>query len=157
MDQEPIPGTAPTPAKKGLFAPKTPPPAPESAGASDKLNILASRVRVSEQRTSEIRNKILMIEHNMLTNHKKALTEIKSLQTQIMEMKHSMTAVQDRIITVIKELRLMASKEDVGVMKRYVELWNPMKFVSVDQVDRIIDEKLGKRRELPPPNYDSPS
>lgn len=149
---------APAPAKKGFFAAKTPPPMADISGMTEQINAMAARVRIGEERYGELRKKLLLIEQNMLSNHKKALTEIKSLQTDLIEMKRTMQAVEDRIIMVIKELRLTARKEDIDVMKRYLELWNPVKFITYDQVDKIIDEKLGKpETETLPPNYDSPS
>jgi len=86
------------------------------------------------------------------------MEEIKSLRSDFTEMKRTIQHVEDRIITVIKELRLMASKENVDVIKRYIELWNPVKFVSQDQVEKMIEEKMSKPEEKPLPghNYDSP-
>ena len=147
----------PEPAKKGLFSPKAPPPAPDVSGMTEKLNAMAARLRVGEERNSEIRKKLLVVEQNMLSNHKRAITEIKALQSDILEMKRTMHAVEDKIITVIKEIRLMAPREDVDVLKRYIDLWNPVNFVSQDQVLKMIDEKLGKHQEDKPPRYDSPS
>ncbi len=152
---------APTPAqpaKKGLFAAKTPPPMPDISGMTEQINAMSARVRIGEERYGELRKKLLLIEQNMLGNQKKAMMEIKTLQTDLMEMKHTIQAVEDRIIMVIKELRLTARKEDVDVMKRYLELWDPVKFITHDQVEKIIDEKLGKNEEPElKPNYDSPS
>jgi len=99
-----------------------------------------------------------VIEQNMLSNHKKAMNEIKSLQSDFTEMRRTIQAVEDKIITIIKELRLTARKEDVDVLKRYLELWDPVKFITSDQVERIIDEKLGRPEPIgQKPNYDSPS
>ena len=146
------------PAKRGLFAAKTPPPAPDIGGMTEQINTMAARVRIGEERYGELRKKMLLVEQNMLSNNKKAMTEIKSLQTDLMEVKRTMQAVEDRIITIIKEIRLTARKEDIDIMKRYLELWNPVKFITHDQVEKIIDEKLGKPEEQRiPPNYDSPS
>ena len=152
---------APNPAgppKKGLFTAKTPPPMPDVSGMTDQINAMAARVRIGEERYSELRKKLLVVEQNMLTNHKKAMSEIKALQTDIIELKRAIQTVEDRIITIIKELRLTARKEDIDIMKRYLELWDPVKFVTHDQVEKIIDEKLCKPEEQRiPPNYDSPS
>ncbi len=149
---------APAPAKKGLFAAKTPPQIPDISGMTEQINSMAARVRIGEERYGELRKKLLLIEQNMLSNNKKALTEIKSLQTDLIEMKRTMQAVEDRIIMVIKELRLTARKEDIDIMRRYLDLWNPVKFITHDQVEKIIDEKLGQSEEPElKPNYDSPS
>ncbi len=150
--------TPAAPAKKGFFAGKTPPPMPDISGMTEQINSMAARVRIGEERYGELRKKLLLIEQNMLSNNKKAMMEIKSLQTDLLEMKRTTQAVEDKIIMVIKELRLTARKEDIDIMKRYLELWNPVKFITHDQVDKIIDEKLGKPEEQRiPPNYDSPS
>ncbi|HLF55015.1 MAG TPA: hypothetical protein VI612_04815 [Candidatus Nanoarchaeia archaeon] len=135
------------------------PSLPEMAPSSEQLNTIMARVRVSEERYGELRKKLLLVEQNMLGNHKKAMSEIKSLQAEINEVKRTMLAVEDRIITVIKEIRLTARKEDVDVLKRYLELWDPVKFITSEQVEKIIDEKLGRHKnevDEPPPRYDSP-
>ena len=80
----------------------------------------------------------------MLVHSKKANTDIKAIDSEMTEIKHSITEIEDRIITIIKELKLTAKKEDVGVMKRYVELWDPMRFVTRETVEKIVKEILGK-------------
>ncbi|MEM3154046.1 MAG: hypothetical protein QW165_00565 [Candidatus Woesearchaeota archaeon] len=146
----------PIPAKSAFGAPKQ---AIEHdiSGTTEQLNLMAARVRISEERYSELRKKLLLVEQNMLSNHKKAMAEIKLLQNDVTEMRRTIQAVEDKIITIIKELRLAARKEDIDVMKRYLELWDPVKFVTADRIEKIIDEKLGKHEETEKPNYDSPS
>lgn len=130
----------------GLFGkPKEPAsPSPAVSELTDKINNLAARLRISEERYGELRKKLTLIEQNMLVHSKKANTDIKAIDSEMTEIKHSITEVEDRIITIIKELRLTAKKEDVGVMKRYVELWDPTQFVTRDTVEKIIKEILGK-------------
>jgi len=145
------------------LGPPLPPPAKQQAKPrmdvpSEQLNAIAARVRISEERYGELRKMLLVVEQNMISNHKKAMNEVKSLQNEFNEIKRTISAVEDKIITIIKELRLTARKEDIDVLKRYLELWDPVKFITNEQVEKIIDEKLG--RGLPPehepPRYDSP-
>ena len=148
--------TAPEPAKQGFFTQKTPQTAPDSA-MTEQVNLMAARMRVGEERYSELRRKSLVVEQNMLSNNKKAMTEIKSLQDEINELRRTMQAIEDKIITIIKELRLTARKEDIDIMKRYLDLWDPVKFITNEQVEKIVDEKLGKNEREKPPSYDSPT
>ncbi len=157
MPEETFAPAPPEPAKKGMFGGKQPPAMPDISGMTEQVNMMAARVRIGEERYSELRKKLLVVEQNMLSNQKKFVTEIKSLQTEMNEFKRTIQAVEDKIITIIKELRLTARKEDIDVMKRYLDLWNPVKFITSQQVERIIDEKLGKNEETLKPNYDSPS
>ncbi len=138
FQQESLP---PPPKRKGLFSPKEHAPIVD-AGPTSQLNSLSARVRISEERYVELRKKMLVIEQNMLSNHKRAITELKTLNSEITEMKRTIDLIEDRIITVIKELKLSAKKEEVQVLKRYIDLWNPVQFVSVQHVEKMIDEKL---------------
>ena len=50
-----------------------------------------------------------------------------------------------RIITeVISELKNSARKTDLDVFKRYIDMWNPLNFVTENTVEKLIDEKLKK-------------
>jgi len=145
-------GIAPAPPqKKGIFggSKPAPGPSPEVMGLTEQINGLAARIRVSEERFNELRKKMLFIEQNMLSNHKKAIGELKVSNEEIDELRHKLVDVEDRIITVIKELRLTARKSDMDVMKRYIELWDPVKFVTADFAEKIarevVDERLGQK------------
>jgi hypothetical protein len=143
------------PPKKGLFGGSKPAPAPsaELMGFNEQINGLAARIRVSEERFNEMRKKMLFIEQNMLNNHKKALGDLKTANSEIDELRHKLEEVEERVITVIKELRLTARKSDMDVMKRYIELWDPVKFVTADFAEKIakevVDERLGPEQKKP--------
>lgn len=157
----------PEPLPQPPKAPEPKQPIEAPSDTNEQLNLLRARQRVGEERYSELRKKLLLIENNMLANQKRALSDVKSLQTELNELKRTIQSAEDKIITIIKELRLTARREDIDVMKRYLELWDPVRFVSVDQVEKIIAEKLGGHEEehhetkdtslVKKPNYDSPS
>ncbi len=126
--------------------------------AVEQMNVVTGRLRMNEERYSELRKKLLLVEQNMLSNHKKAVADVKSLQSELNELRRTLLSVEDKIIMIIKELQLTPRKEEVGVLKRYLELWDPVKFVTEDQVEKIIDEKLGRKEYSDHrPRYDSPS
>ncbi len=156
MAEETFAMQPPAPAKTGFFGQKQA-PMPDMSGITDQLNTMGARVKIGEERYSELRKKLLVVEQNMLSNHKKAMLEVKSLQSDVTEIRRTIQAIEDKMITIIKELRLTARKEEIDVMRKYIDLWDPVKFVSRDQVDKIIDEKFGRHVEDTKPNYDSPS
>lgn len=112
-----------------------------------ELTLLATRLRVSEERYADLRRKLQLIEQNMLAHQKKSAMDEKHAQADLLEMKKTLRAMEDRLVMVIKELQLTARKEDVDVLKRYVELWDPIRFISHEQAEKIVDEKLGKHSE----------
>ncbi|MEM2916127.1 MAG: hypothetical protein QXT19_02105 [Candidatus Woesearchaeota archaeon] len=145
-------GPVPSPPhKKGLFGgvKPAPGPTPEITGIIEQINSLAARMRVSEERFNELRKKVLFIEQNMLANHRKALGEIKESNEELDELRHKVAEIEERVVTVIKELRLTARKSDIDVIKRYIELWEPVKFVTADYAEKIAREVVEEKLKLP--------
>lgn len=126
----------------GLFGKPKPEagPSKEVQDLTDKINSLAARLRISEERYVELRKKLTLIEQNVLVHSRKTSTDVKTINSEITELKHMINDIEDKIILVVKELKLTAKKEDVGVMKRYVELWDPTKFVTRETVEKIVKE-----------------
>lgn len=137
----------PKPPKHGLFggAPKKE-AGPSSAYLVQQVTNVTTRLRVLEDRHTNSRKKMQLVEQNMLANHKKAMEEIKLLKSEIDDVKHTMAELENRIVLLIKELRLSAKKEDLDVLKKYVELWEPIKFVTETQVENIVKDILEEMR-----------
>lgn len=149
MPGEPKPPSPPP--KKGLFGEKkAPTPSPEVFGLAEQINNLAARIRISEERIGDLRRRLQFVEQNMIQNHKKAVNDIKMVNDDVHDIKHTITEIQDRIITIIKELRLTARKEDINVLKRYIELWDPVKFVTAEHAEKIAREILAEKLRLLP-------
>ena len=135
----------------GLFgggkAPKKP-EGPSLTYITQEMTTLGTRLRVLEERSSNMKKKQGIVEQNMLSHRKKYSDEIGLLRDEIDEMKRVMTEIENRIMMIIKELRMSAKKEEVDSLKKYVELWEPVKFVTQNQVENItreiVEEELDK-------------
>lgn len=126
---------------------------PEGASVaflSNELTNLSTRLRVLEERSSNVKKKQQLVEQNMLAHRKKYSEEIDLLKDEIDEMKRVMKEVENKIILIIKEIRMTAKKEDVDSLKKYLELWEPVKFVTQNQVENIareiIEEEMEKKQ-----------
>jgi hypothetical protein len=78
------------------------------------------------------------------------MTEIKSAISDIVSLRKTVEDVENKIILTIKELQLTAKKEDVDVIRKYFELWSPVSFATVNQVDKMIKEALQEQKEDSP-------
>ena len=80
----------------------------------------------------------------MMSKNKLFSAEIKTINSDIMEIKKEVHETKDKLILVIRELQTVARREDVKVLEKYINLWNPIKFVSQNEVEQIINEILEK-------------
>jgi len=83
----------------------------------------------------------------MIVHQKKLLAETKTLASENSELRHAIHEIEDRILTIIKEIKLTARKEDIDVMKRYIEIWDPTRFVTRESVERIVKEIINSPNE----------
>ena len=115
---------------------------PNTVGIPTRMNELNARLKMNEERFSELRKKMQFIEQSFLKHQKKLIRELKVINSDIEEDKKGITELKSKINLIIKELQLSASREDVEVLKKYLELWQPVKFVTENQVERIVGDKV---------------
>ena len=120
-------------------------PGQSAPAMSNIVNNLNRRLRVLEERHSQMRRKTGVIEDNMLNNDKKISNDVKNISSEIKELKRDTAEIKDSIKMIVKELQSRAKKEDVDIIQKYLDLWNPTNFVTNRELDkavtRIISEK----------------
>ena len=88
-----------------------------------------------------------IIEQNMLSRYKQLNSEIKTMLSEMTELKKEVGEMKDRMLMFIKELQMCAKKEEINTLKKYIELWEPVNFVTHNEIKEIIQEELSKREE----------
>ena len=131
-------------AKGGLFGKKKQQPAVPDVGVMKEMTGVSARLRVLESRHTELNRKIELIESNTLSDRKRFVKEMKLVDSDIVELRKEIEGLKENILRIISELKLAASKEDIDTLKKYLDLWQPVKFVTREEVEEIIEEKLSK-------------
>jgi hypothetical protein len=126
---------------------KPAPPPTDLSGINKDLTLMSRRIRINEERNMNIRKKIQVIEHNMLLSQKRMLSEIRYINDEITDLKRQIEDLKGSLSVMGREVSLAAKKEDVQVLEKYVNMWEPMNFVTRQEIDRILTEKLKKHDE----------
>lgn len=98
----------------------------------------SSRVRAIEGKYNLLRDRVLLVNQNMVEEWKKTTNELHLLNDEIKDVKVDLFRIKETLKHVLKELELYARKEDVKVLEKYINLWNPMKFVTESDVQKLI-------------------
>lgn len=133
-------------AKRGLFPRKAPLQEPARMPSVSTTD-LAARLRIYEGRYSELRKNLVVIEQNMLSNHKKINRDIKDIYSELSELRRQITEIQDNITKIIKELQLLATKSEVKVLAKVIDYLDPIKFIRIDQMESIVNDIIDAREE----------
>jgi predicted RNase H-like nuclease (RuvC/YqgF family) len=118
---------------------------------TSNINEILRRLRILEERYSNIRKKTQLTEQNMLDDTKNIEDELFHLSSSIKEMKKEMLEVSSKMKILNEEIEASAQKRDLDLLGKYVELWQPMTFLNRQDAERMIEDilndiKQGRKR-----------
>jgi len=113
---------------------------------SSDMGNLERRLRLLEESFTNMRRALQVTEQNMLSKNKTFATEIKTMTSDIHDIKKETADIKDKIISLIKEMQTSAKRDEVKVLEKYINLWNPVKFVTQNEVEVIVKEILQKNK-----------
>ena len=142
--QEPLP---PPPKKHtGFFGHSQQQPDELGSVASD-MNTLSRRLKMLEEGFTNLRRFFQVTEENMIAKNKHYSAEIKTVSSDIVEIRKEVQELRDKFERIVKELQAVARRDEVKVLEKYINLWNPLKFVGQNEIEGIINEVLDKREK----------
>ena len=105
---------------------------------------IGARIRVLENKYTTVNEHMLMINQNMIMEYKKMIEEIKAIDTEIKEIKENIFNIKETVIKMVKETEIFARKDELKVLEKYINLWNPINFVTQEDLDKLIKKRSGK-------------
>src|SRR4030042_3056623 len=97
---------------------------------SKNVNNVAANLRIMEERYSTLRNKSQISEQSMISLEKDVRGDIKLLSEDLVELKRSLNDIKDKLRLITAEMKNLVKKEDFRVIEHYVDMWQPMSFVT---------------------------
>ena len=76
-----------------------------------------------------------------MKKHNTLLTDVKMVNQDLLELKRNEEKTHQKMDLIIKELKKTAGAEEVITLKKYVEFWNPLNFVTQRDLDRALEAK----------------
>ena len=128
--------------KKKLEAEKKPSQGELTSSLQEEVSTINRRLKLMEGRVAAQDRKTELIESNMLSKGKKQDTEIKALDDEFLTLKKEIERIKEKMMLIIKELQLNAKSEDLEVVRRYLEFWRPITFVTRKEVAKIVRDVL---------------
>lgn len=104
------------------------------------------RLKILEERYTNLKSRLQLIDQNMLLNNKKTTTDFKIINSDISELKNKVNDINEIINLIIKELKNTSSKEDVEVLQKYINLWEPVNFVTRKEVEKLINDIKSEKK-----------
>ncbi len=101
-------------------------------------------VRALESKVNNLLREVDVLKNDFTRKQGDLKKELKTINDDFVELRHQQEGMLQKMDLVVKELRKTAGMEEVQVLKKYLELWSPLNFVTQRDVERVVESKLMK-------------
>jgi len=98
-------------------------------------------VKGLETKTNNLLRQVDVLKNDLMRKNADLRQDIKSLNQDVLELKQQREKDQETMDLIIRELKRTAGKEEITVLKKYLEYWNPINFVTQRDLERTLEIK----------------
>lgn len=151
MDESNLFPDAPRPPSEAELAKKG--PAQVATATSQAVTALGSRLRVLEERYTNLRHKTQVTDQNMIQLEKELKEEVKRMLIGLDDMKKELDEVSRRSLQLAEEMHNTVKQSDFKVLEKYLEFWEPLQFVTREEAQEQLG--LAQKKQGEPPSEPS--
>jgi chromosome segregation ATPase len=118
---------------------------PEMDAILKNLSEIASNLRVLEDKYTNLRKKIQLTDQSLLEIQKNIFKEKKILNDELTESKIKLQELNDDLANMKSELKDSVKSNELKVLDRYLDMWEPLQYVTRKEVEDIIEHLKGKQ------------
>ena len=104
------------------------------------INDMDTRLRILEGKYNMTRERLLSMNQNTIDHYKDLTSDIRLMNDDIKEIKDELVTIKKTMKIFMKELNLFARKDQVKVLEKYIKMWNPLNFITEEEVIELIEK-----------------
>lgn len=109
---------------------------------SDEIGSLSRRIRMLEDRYGNIRKQAIVTDQNMMEDSKNIQTQLNILVDDVNAVRKQVKDVFEKLSMFSAELEHTAKRSELNTMNRYLDMWEPLNFVTRKQAEQMIQEAI---------------
>ena len=102
-------------------------------------------VKALESKINNLLREVDVLKTDFIKRNNNLKKDLKVIGDEILELRHTQEKAQQKVDLVIKELKQTAGIEEVLTLRKYVEFWNPINFVTQRDLQREVETQLSTR------------
>jgi seryl-tRNA synthetase len=108
----------------------------------NKIGLLNDRMRLIEERSHQNREKIRVVEENLVIKFKDLREDVKRLNLEVDDLRKNSSDLTKTIQRIIRDLSKTAKLSDVNVIEKVIEFFDPTRYLTEKDINRIISERV---------------
>jgi archaellum component FlaC len=104
----------------------------------------STKMKSLEERHEMLKERVLLISQSFLRTEERTSKELALMREEFREARMDLDRIKENVQTVIRDSADFARREELGVLEKYMKLWEPLQFMKENDVKKMINEKLKK-------------
>ena len=129
------------------FGTKKPVAKQEQQGSFDQAKLYLW-FKALEGKVNNLLREVDMIKNDFIKRTNDLKKDMKNTSADLLEFRHDHEKTIQKMDLIVKELKQTAGVEEVKTLKKYLELWSPMNFVTQKDLERMVENKLKKPEKI---------
>lgn len=101
---------------------------------------IATRLKLAEQRYANLQKRNQLTEDAFLQFERDMRSEVRALTQRSVELRRQITEINEKIDVMLGELGKVVKRHEFAVVERYLDMWQPMKFITHDEARKMIKD-----------------
>jgi len=114
---------------------------------AERLDGLESKLRLLENKISLVEKKEESVEKNVISINNRSSARLDEINKAIRDFKDRLDDFNERFEQMIDEVRSKGSKAELDTIKKYLEYWKPIEFVTRGTAEKMIEDAIKRERE----------
>ena len=105
-------------------------------------------VKSLESKVNNLLREVDVLKNDFITKNNALKRDLKTANEDLIDLKHQQDQLLQKLDMVVKELQKTAGAEEVMSLQKYIDLWNPLHFVTQNDAVRIINDQLSAMQKV---------
>jgi mRNA-degrading endonuclease HigB of HigAB toxin-antitoxin module len=107
---------------------------------------LRESMKLFDQRLSQLKDTIRMVDQNNLDKYKEIKSVLQDLSAGVSSDKSKILEIEDTLSRIEKQMERFARVQDVKVIEKYLSFVDPSRFLSKEDVIKIVDDYMSNKK-----------
>lgn len=103
-----------------------------------QISQVVGRIKIVEERIDTLRSHVELIDRTVIEKHKSSISDIRDIQDSMRSLRADLDEIKDFSERIAKRLEAFASKEEVKVLERYVDAWQPLNYITRSELKATV-------------------
>ncbi|HIH17491.1 MAG TPA: hypothetical protein HA282_05540 [Nanoarchaeota archaeon] len=110
------------------------------------LSDFAGRVKALEEKFNLLRERVLVLTQNFVSRERDLQKELDMIQDENKNLRLEMRKLSERFESMVSRQEDYARKEELAVVEKYFKLFEPIKFVTSEEIEERVERILKERK-----------